>query len=92
MAAGIAFVPEDRRQQGLVMDLAIDHNVALASLGAAERGGLIFRGGRARAGRDWAERLRLKYGRLRDPVNHPVGRQPAEGRACQMAGPASRRC
>ncbi len=32
MDAGIGFVPEDRRQQGLVMDLAIDHNVALASL------------------------------------------------------------
>ena len=32
---GIALVPEDRRQQGLVMDLAIDRNVALASLAAA---------------------------------------------------------
>ncbi len=38
MAAGIAFVPEDRRQQGLVMDLGIDHNVALASLQPAEQG------------------------------------------------------
>ena len=33
MAAGLGFVPEDRRQQGLVMDLGIDQNVALASLG-----------------------------------------------------------
>ena len=30
MAAGMALVPEDRRQQGLVMDLGIDQNVALA--------------------------------------------------------------
>ena len=32
MAAGIGFVPEDRRQQGLVMDMSIQQNVALASL------------------------------------------------------------
>jgi len=28
----MGFVPEDRRQQGLVMNMAIDHNIALASL------------------------------------------------------------
>ena len=39
MAAGIALVPEDRRQQGLVMDLGIDHNIALASLCRLARGG-----------------------------------------------------
>jgi len=30
MNAGVGFVPEDRRQQGLVMEMAIDRNVALA--------------------------------------------------------------
>ena len=39
MAAGIAFVPEDRRQQGLVMDLGIDHNIALASLRRLSKAG-----------------------------------------------------
>ena len=33
MAAGVGFVPEDRRQQGLVMDMSVQQNVALASLG-----------------------------------------------------------
>ena len=32
MAAGVGFVPEDRRQQGLVMDMSVQQNVALASL------------------------------------------------------------
>ena len=36
MAAGIGFVPEDRRQQGLVMPLSIERNMALASLAAPE--------------------------------------------------------
>src|ERR1700730_7408906 len=41
MKAGVALVPEDRRQQGLVMDLSIDRNMALASLGRLRRFGLI---------------------------------------------------
>src|SRR6202000_1753868 len=69
MAAGIGFVPEDRRQQGLVMDMSVQQNVALASLDALRKGGLI----RARAERamaaDWAARLKIKYGRLTDPVS-----------------------
>jgi rhamnose transport system ATP-binding protein len=69
MAAGIAFVPEDRRQQGLVMDLAIDHNVALASLQRLSKAGFIFRGAERRLAVTWAERLHLKYGRMRDTVS-----------------------
>ena len=68
MAAGIGFVPEDRRQQGLVMDMSVQQNVALASLHNLERGGLIrAKAERAMAG-DWAARLKIKYGRLTDPV------------------------
>jgi rhamnose transport system ATP-binding protein len=69
MAAGIAFVPEDRRQQGLVMDLAIDHNIALASLGRLSKGGLIYRSAERRLAVTWAERLQLRYGRMRDMVS-----------------------
>jgi rhamnose transport system ATP-binding protein len=69
MAAGIAFVPEDRRQQGLVMDLAIDHNVALASLHRLSKAGFIFRSAERRLAVTWAERLQLKYGRMRDMVS-----------------------
>ena len=32
MAAGIGLVPEDRRQQGLVMEMSIGRNISLASL------------------------------------------------------------
>lgn len=68
MAAGMGFVPEDRRQQGLVMDLAIDHNVALASLRVLARLGLIRRGDESRLAREWGGKLQLKYGRLADPA------------------------
>jgi rhamnose transport system ATP-binding protein len=68
MEAGIGFVPEDRRLQGLVMDLAIDHNVALASLHRLGRLGLIKRAAERALARDWGARLQLKYGHLTNPA------------------------
>ena len=68
MAAGIGLVPEDRRQQGLVMDFSIERNIALASLDSVRRGGMIFRGAERTFARDWALRLQLKYARLSIPV------------------------
>jgi rhamnose transport system ATP-binding protein len=68
MAAGIALVPEDRRQQGLVMDFSIERNIALASLDSIRRGGLIRRGSERRFAKDWALRLQLKYGKLTNPA------------------------
>jgi rhamnose transport system ATP-binding protein len=68
MAAGVGFVPEDRRQQGLVMDMSVQRNVALASLGRLTRAGLIRASAERELAADWAVRLKIKYGRLRDPV------------------------
>jgi rhamnose transport system ATP-binding protein len=68
MAAGIGLVPEDRRQQGLIMDFSIERNVALASLGRLRRLGLIPRGAERSFAADWALRLRLTYGRLTNPA------------------------
>ncbi|GII01370.1 sugar ABC transporter ATP-binding protein [Planobispora takensis] len=68
MAAGLALVPEDRRQQGLVMDLSIERNIALAGLSAVRRGALISRAAERDRARDWALRLQLKFSRLSDAV------------------------
>jgi rhamnose transport system ATP-binding protein len=68
MAAGIGLVPEDRRLQGLVLDLSIERNVALASLRGVRRWLLIPRGSERRFAADWALRLQLRYGRLTNPV------------------------
>ena len=73
MAAGLAFVPEDRRQQGLVMDMSIARNITLASLGGLRRVGLIRRAAERRFARDWALRLQVKYGRLTQPMTSLSG-------------------
>jgi len=69
MAAGIGFVPEDRRQQGLVMDMSVQQNVALASLARLSQGGLIRASAERAMATDWGARLKIKYGRLTDPVS-----------------------
>ncbi|MBO0806884.1 MAG: sugar ABC transporter ATP-binding protein [Actinobacteria bacterium] len=73
MAAGVGYVPEDRRQQGLVMDMSVQQNVALASLAGLRRAGLVRAAAERTFAADWAQRLRLKYGRLTDPVSQLSG-------------------
>jgi rhamnose transport system ATP-binding protein len=73
MRAGIGFVPEDRRQQGLVMDLSIARNATMTRTGALAHAGIV-RGAAERAlAADWATRLQLKYHRLSDPVGFLSG-------------------
>jgi rhamnose transport system ATP-binding protein len=68
MSAGVALVPEDRRQQGLVMDLSIARNIALASLKALRRVGVIRARSERRFGVEWADRLQVRYSRVSAPV------------------------
>jgi rhamnose transport system ATP-binding protein len=68
MAAGIGLVPEDRRQQGLVMDESVERNLVLASLSSLTRRGIIPRRGARAFASDWSKRLQIKYGKLADPV------------------------
>ncbi len=68
MSAGIGFVPEDRRQQGLVMEMSIARNIALASLRRLRRLGFIRNASERKFARDWALRLQLRYGSLSNPV------------------------
>jgi rhamnose transport system ATP-binding protein len=74
MRAGIGLVPEDRRQQGLVMELSIERNVGLTRLQVlGNRLGIIGGGAEARLATDWATKLQLKFHRLSDPVGFLSG-------------------
>ncbi|MER6748598.1 rhamnose transport system ATP-binding protein [Streptomyces sp. PvP037] len=69
MAAGLALVPEDRRAQGLVMDMSIERNIGLTGLRSTVRAGLMDRGAERSRSLDWAVRLQVKYARIADTVN-----------------------
>ena len=73
MNAGIGFVPEDRRQHGLVMELSTEANIALASLRRLRRRGLLFASTERAFALDWAKRLQVKFGRLSSPVSSLSG-------------------
>jgi rhamnose transport system ATP-binding protein len=73
MEAGIGLVPEDRRQNGLVMDESLERNVALASLQRLRHLGVVPRRAARLFAADWAQRLQIKYGRLSDPVANLSG-------------------
>ena len=68
IAAGVALVPEDRRQQGLVMELSIERNATLARRWSLARFGLLPRRAERREAADWTKRLQVKAAALTDPV------------------------
>ncbi|WP_104134186.1 sugar ABC transporter ATP-binding protein [Cryobacterium sp. Y62] len=60
--AGMGFVPEDRRKQGLVMDLSVARNAALTLRNRLSRFGLINGTTERRAAEEWTTRLQVKTG------------------------------
>ena len=68
MAAGLALVPEDRRQQGLVLDMSIERNATLPRSRELARLGVLTGGPERRSARTWVERLQTKLNRITDPA------------------------
>ncbi|THF86319.1 sugar ABC transporter ATP-binding protein [Deinococcus sp. KSM4-11] len=73
MDAGLGLVPEDRRAQGLVMDMSIERNANLAILNRLTGGLLMNRGAEARNAQQWTSKLQLKAHRLSDPASSLSG-------------------
>ncbi|WP_435771459.1 sugar ABC transporter ATP-binding protein [Nocardioides sp. SYSU DS0651] len=71
--AGMAFVPEDRRQQGLVVDGSIARNVASVIRGRLDRLGLLTARAEQRAAAPWAARLEVKTNALDMPATTMSG-------------------
>ena len=62
--AGLAFIPEDRRQQGLVTEASVAHNIAGVIRTRLAKVGLITQAAENTAARTWAARLEVKTGAL----------------------------
>ncbi|GAA3716392.1 sugar ABC transporter ATP-binding protein [Nonomuraea antimicrobica] len=57
---GISFLTEDRKAQGLVLDLPIAANMSLAAIDQVSRLGLLSHGAETAAARDLSERLHVR--------------------------------
>lgn len=57
---GIGYLPEDRRQHGVVPEMAVTDNISLASLGAVSRAGLIEGARERQQAQQYVGQLRIK--------------------------------
>lgn len=73
MRAGIAYVTEDRKGSGLVMDASIKRNVTLASIPDVARNSLIHEGMEDAIATPFVERLQIKASSLDMPVKQMSG-------------------
>ena len=65
--AGIGHVPEDRKNQGLVLDASITNNIGYATVGSTAKAGMVDRAGQRRRAQDVSAKLRV---RMRDIDQH----------------------
>ena len=68
MAAGVAMVPEDRKEQGLVLVRPVRENVSLASLGMWSTGGFVGPRRERQAVQDAARRTDVRGVTLESPI------------------------
>ncbi|WP_076465334.1 sugar ABC transporter ATP-binding protein [Actinomyces mediterranea] len=71
--AGLGFVPEDRRKQGLVMELSVLRNTALTLRNKLATWGIISAKNEAEAAAEWSRKLEVKTASQREPVSSLSG-------------------
>ena len=69
IAAGIAYVPEDRRRQGVVLEMSVSENVTLAALKHLSRFGAVDRRREWAVATDYTRRLGVKTPSIRSLVS-----------------------
>lgn len=73
MNAGLALVPEDRRQQGLFMPTSIAKNSSVTLLKKLAKLFIVRSASEAKLGAEWGKVLQLKYASIQDPVDRLSG-------------------
>jgi ribose transport system ATP-binding protein len=67
-SVGLALIPEDRKTEGLCLPMGVGDNISMAALGGMTRGLVVDRALEARRIDEMIEKLKIKFGRLADPV------------------------
>lgn len=73
IAAGLALVPEDRKQQGLVIEMAVADNISLASLGRDQKNGFLNFEAEKQITAEMTEKMRIKTPSSRQVVRFLSG-------------------
>jgi rhamnose transport system ATP-binding protein len=70
---GIAYVPEDRRRHGVILEMAVAANATLASLGRISKGGFLDFGRERAIAESYVAKLRIKTPSIDTPVGDLSG-------------------
>lgn len=73
IAAGIGFVTEDRKDEGLILGMSIAQNTSLADIKSVSKRGLLHFAKERALAEAGGKRLRLKFGRITDPASSLSG-------------------
>lgn len=73
MRFGLGFVPEDRKRQGLVLQLDVAHNISLSSLEQVERGPILSEAMERAHAEKFVKRLAIKTPSVRQLVRNLSG-------------------
>jgi rhamnose transport system ATP-binding protein len=73
LRAGLAMIPESRKEDGLLLGRSVTENVTLASLGSVSRLGFVRRGAERRRAREVLDRWDVRAGRYGAPVSSLSG-------------------
>jgi len=73
IAAGIGWTPEDRKVEGLILEMSVAENASLASLEKVERFGLLDAKSETEHVASYLERLQVKTHSLRQKIKHLSG-------------------
>lgn len=87
-AAGVIYVPEDRKQEGLVLDASVRSNVAMGDYGPVSRRGILSSSAMTRRAEHITEKYDVKLGSVHQPIGKLSGGNQQKiivGRVSEMA-------
>ncbi len=73
IARGLAYLPEDRRRHGVILDLGVDANLTLAALTAISRRGFLDHAAETSIATGLVQKLGIKTAALTTPVRNLSG-------------------
>jgi ribose transport system ATP-binding protein len=73
VAAGMGFVPEDRKQQGLFLNMAVRENISISILYRLVRAGMVNRTGEMQIVKNFIQRLNIRTPSLEQAVTKLSG-------------------
>ena len=87
---GLAMVPEDRKQLGILADLSVAENISISNLSHVSRFGFVSRGAEKAAGDSYRERLSIRTADVRERIGNLSGgnQQKAVVARCLNTEPA----